>query len=99
MGDQQGRGFHRVIRLVMIWNCRRGRIRSEDEAGTLEEAILRIEHAARTVRRLKSQLGAEGLTLSATREMIDELSKSLDATARALRDMSQQLNAGARARR
>jgi flagellin-like hook-associated protein FlgL len=61
----------------------------EPEAGTVEEAIGRIEHGARTVRRLKSQLGAEGLTLSATREMIDELSRSLDATARALRDLSQ----------
>lgn len=60
----------------------------EPEETNTEEAIGRIEHAARTVRRLKSQLGAEGLTLSATREMIDELSKALDATARALRDLS-----------
>jgi flagellin-like hook-associated protein FlgL len=58
-----------------------------DEAGTMEDALMRIEHAARTVRRLKSQLGAEGLTLSATREMIDELSLALEATARALRDL------------
>jgi flagellin-like hook-associated protein FlgL len=60
----------------------------EEETGTTEEAIGRIEHAARTVRRLKSQLGAEGLTLSATREMIDELSRALDSTARALRNLS-----------
>jgi flagellin-like hook-associated protein FlgL len=59
-----------------------------EETGTTEDAILRIEHAARTVRRLKSQLGAEGLTLSATREMIDELSKALDASARAFRNLS-----------
>jgi flagellin-like hook-associated protein FlgL len=58
-----------------------------DDAGTTDEAIRRIEHAARTIRRLKSQLGAEGLTLSATREMIDELSKALDASARVLRDL------------
>jgi flagellin-like hook-associated protein FlgL len=61
-----------------------------EETGTTEEAIGRIEHAARTVRRLKSQLGAEGLTLSATREMIDELSRALDSTARALRNLSRQ---------
>ena len=61
----------------------------EGEAGTLEDALGRIEHAARAVRRLKSQLGAEGLTLSATREMIDELSLALEATARALRDLNQ----------
>jgi flagellin-like hook-associated protein FlgL len=59
----------------------------DGEAGSMEEAINRIEHAGRTVRRLKTQLGAEGLTLSATREMIDELSMALDAVARALRDL------------
>lgn len=57
---------------------------------TTEESIRRIEHAGRTVRRLKQQLGAEGLTLSATREMIDELSRALDATARALRDLTRE---------
>lgn len=60
----------------------------EEQPVTTEESIRRIEHAGRTVRRLKQQLGAEGLTLSATREMIDELSRALDATARALRDLS-----------
>jgi hypothetical protein len=58
-------------------------------ASTTEESINRIEHAARTVRRLKQQLGAEGLTLSATREMIDELSMALDATARTLRELAE----------
>jgi hypothetical protein len=46
----------------------------------------RIEHAARKIRMLKSRLGAEGLTLSATRELIDELSAALDAAARAIRE-------------
>jgi hypothetical protein len=59
----------------------------EEPEGSAEEAIGRIEHAARSVRRLKQQLGAEGLTLSATRELIDEVSKALDASARALRDL------------
>jgi flagellin-like hook-associated protein FlgL len=58
-----------------------------DDPGSFDDALMRIEHAARTVRRLKGQLGAEGLTLAATREMIDELSRGLDATARALRDL------------
>lgn len=57
--------------------------------GTTEDAINRIEHAGRTIRRLKQQLGAEGLTLSATRELIDEVSHALDASARALRNLSQ----------
>ena len=59
-----------------------------DDPTTTEEAIVRIEHAARTVRRLKDRLGAEGLTLSATRELIDELSRALDASARVLRELS-----------
>lgn len=58
-----------------------------EDTDTFDDSLGRIEHAARTVRRLKSQLGAEGLTLSATREMIDELSRALEATARALRDL------------
>jgi flagellin-like hook-associated protein FlgL len=60
----------------------------DGEGGSFADSLARIEHASRTVRRLKTQLGAEGLTLSATREMIDELSKALDATARALRDLA-----------
>jgi flagellin-like hook-associated protein FlgL len=60
-----------------------------DDNASLDEAVGRIEHAARAVRRLKTQLGAEGLTLSATRELIDELSGALDAAARGLRDLSQ----------
>jgi flagellin-like hook-associated protein FlgL len=58
-----------------------------EETVSFDDALGRIEHASRSVRRLKTQLGAEGLTLSATREMIDELSKALDATAKALRDL------------
>jgi hypothetical protein len=45
-----------------------------------------IEHAAARIRRLKSQVGAEGLTLSATRELLDHVSAALDAAARAIRD-------------
>jgi hypothetical protein len=59
-----------------------------EEPTSTEESIARVEHAARTVRRLKDRLGAEGLTLSATRELIDELSKALDAIARVMRDVT-----------
>jgi flagellin-like hook-associated protein FlgL len=58
-----------------------------EETISFDDALGRIEHASRSVRRLKTQLGAEGLTLSATREMIDELSKALDATSKALREL------------
>jgi len=49
------------------------------------EAAARIEQAARRIRGLRSQLGSEGLTISATRELIDELASALEAAARALR--------------
>jgi len=55
-----------------------------DEGGDLDP-IERIEHAARKIRTLRTQLGAEGLTLAATRVLIDELSAALDAAARGLR--------------
>lgn len=58
------------------------------ETVSTEESISRIEHASRSVRRLKQQLGAEGLTLSATRELIDEVSHALDAAARVLREVT-----------
>lgn len=49
-----------------------------DAAGT-------IEHAAARIRRLKQQVGAEGLSLSATRELIDQLARALDAMAASIR--------------
>lgn len=62
----------------------------DDAAETRSEAIGRIEHAARKIRGLRTQLGAEGLTLSATRELIDAVSSALDAAARVLRDVGDQ---------
>ena len=61
----------------------------EEETGeTVADAANRVEHAARKIRMLRTQLGAEGLTLSATRELIDEVTASLDAVGRALRELS-----------
>ncbi len=57
----------------------------EGEINSVEEAAARLEHAARKVRGLRNQLGAEGLTLSATRELIEELGAALDAAAKGLR--------------
>jgi hypothetical protein len=51
------------------------------------DAANRIEQAARKIRGLRSQLGAEGLTLPATRELIDEVASALEASARALRQL------------
>lgn len=45
-----------------------------------------IEHASARIRRLRSLVGSEGLTLSGTRELLDQVTKALDAVARALRD-------------
>ena len=55
-----------------------------DDGGDLDP-VERIEHAARKIRTLRTQLGAEGLTLAATRVLIDEMSAAFDAAARALR--------------
>jgi len=63
----------------------RGNPFGADDSG-LGEPIARIENAARKIRGLRTQMGAEGLTLSATRELIDELTAALDATARVLRE-------------
>lgn len=59
------------------------------DGSSVDESIRRIEHAAGAVRRLKTRLGAEGLTISATRELIDEISGAMDAMARALKDLSE----------
>jgi len=57
-----------------------------DDDGDLDP-VERVAHAARKIRSLRTQLGAEGLTLSATRVLIDELGAALDAAARALREL------------
>ena len=57
----------------------------DDEGLTPAEAVLRMEQAARKIRGLRMQLGAEGLTIPATRELIDEIASGLEAAARALR--------------
>lgn len=55
-----------------------------DDDGDLNP-VERLEQAARKIRTLRTQMGAEGLTLAATRVLIDELSAALDAAAKALR--------------
>lgn len=60
----------------------------EEPPGTSPtEAATNIEQSARKIRGLRSQLGAEGLTLSATRDLIDEVAAALEAAARALRGL------------
>lgn len=56
--------------------------------GDTDDPVGRIEHAARKIRRLRTQMGSDGLTPSAARELIDELTAALDAAARVLRDRS-----------
>lgn len=61
----------------------------EPEIDTAEAAAARLEHAARKVRSLRMQLGAEGLTLAATRELISELGAAFEAAAKGLRAAGQ----------
>lgn len=51
------------------------------------EAATAIEHAAARIRRLKGLVGAEGLTASGSRELMDQLNDALRAMARALRGL------------
>lgn len=56
-----------------------------DDDDVLGDPASTIEHASARIRRLKSQVGSDGLTPSATRELIDQLGHALDAAARAIR--------------
>jgi hypothetical protein len=54
---------------------------------SVEASATRMDHAARKIRQLKTQMGAEGLSLSATRDLIDEVAAAIDSAARALRKL------------
>ena len=60
----------------------------DDEPGEPDggDPAATIEYSAARIRRLKSLVGSEGLTLSATRELLDHISTALDAMARSIRD-------------
>jgi len=62
----------------------------EDADETVDPAVAaqKIEASARKIRNLRSQLGSEGLTLPATRDLIDEVATALEAAARAIRGLS-----------
>lgn len=51
------------------------------------EAADHIEYVARKIRNLRGRMGAEGLTLTATRELIDDIAGALEAAARAFRSV------------
>ncbi len=51
------------------------------------DPVTRIAHAARAVRNLRAQIGAEGMTATGSRELVSELGAALDAIARALRGL------------
>lgn len=50
-------------------------------------AAQKIDASARRIRNLRSQLGTEGLSLAATRDLIDEVASALEAAARAIRSL------------
>jgi hypothetical protein len=61
----------------------------EPDPDTFDDALMRIEHAGRKIRSLRAQLGAEGLSIPAQREMMEQLGRALDATARVLRELAE----------
>ena len=58
----------------------------EPDRGPERDPASTLEYSAARIRRLKSLVGSEGLTLSATRELLDHIATALDAAARGLRD-------------
>jgi hypothetical protein len=58
----------------------------DDDAEAGVDAAARLEHAAGKIRRLRSQLGAEGLTPGAMRELMDALASGFEAAAQAVRE-------------
>ena len=53
------------------------------------DPAIRIEQASRRIRALRAQLGAEGFSPSATRELLDEIAAAFDSVARAIRQASE----------
>ncbi len=59
----------------------------EPEPQSPADAAGTVRAAAQRIRGLRTQLGAEGLTLSGTRELIDSLAAALEAIAGSLRGL------------
>ncbi len=60
---------------------------ADDKGRSAAEAAERMDQAARKIRALRSQIGAEGLAIPATRTLIDEVASALEAGADALRGL------------
>lgn len=60
----------------------------DDDAAAPAAAAARIERSARAIRGLRSQIGAEGLSPSASRQLLDQTATALEAAARAVRALS-----------
>ncbi len=60
---------------------------SDEKGRSAAEAAERMDQAARKIRALRSQIGAEGLAIPATRTLIDEVATALEAGADALRGL------------
>lgn len=61
-----------------------------DETPLPEDAANRLEHSARKIRLLRAQIGAEGLSPSGTRELLEELARAIEHAARGLRAIHEQ---------
>lgn len=63
----------------------------EETVEPVQDAAQRVTNAARKIRLLRSQIGAEGLSPLGTREMLDQFGAALDIIAAALRDLDNRL--------
>ncbi|HEU5209533.1 MAG TPA: hypothetical protein VFU06_08990 [Longimicrobiales bacterium] len=61
----------------------------EETLEPVQDAAQRVQNAARKIRLLRAQIGAEGLSPSGTRELLDQFGSVLDIIAGALRELDQ----------
>jgi hypothetical protein len=63
----------------------------EESLEPVQDAAQRVQNAARKIRLLRSQIGAEGLSPSGTRELLDQFGSAMDIIAGALREIDRKL--------
>ncbi|MHB1169978.1 MAG: hypothetical protein ACYC28_11940 [Longimicrobiales bacterium] len=59
----------------------------EEFVEPVQDAAQKVQNAARKIRLLRAQIGAEGLSPSGTRELLDQFGSALDIIAEAFREL------------
>ena len=59
----------------------------EEIVEPVQDAAQKVQNAARKIRLLRAQIGAEGLSPSGTRDLLDQFGSTLDIIAEAFREI------------